>query len=124
MLCGAGKFDPPIFHPNIFPSGSVCLSILSEDKDWVPTITLKQVLLGIQDLLGNPNLADPAQRDAWLMCKQDPAKYEERVRELARKQAASGGASGGAGDEIVIESSSSSSSGRGATGGAGAGRGR
>ena len=45
------KFVPPIFHPNVFPSGTVCLSILNEDKDWVPTITVRQVLLGIQDLL-------------------------------------------------------------------------
>lgn len=23
-----GKFTPPLFHPNVFPSGTVCLSIL------------------------------------------------------------------------------------------------
>ena len=86
----AGKFDPPIFHPNIFPSGSVCLSILSEEKDWVPTITLKQVLLGVQDLLDTPNLSDPAQREAWLLCKDDRKAYEEKVRSLAKKYAESG----------------------------------
>lgn len=42
----AGKFTPPIFHPNIFPSGTVCLSILNEEKDWVPTLTIKNILLG------------------------------------------------------------------------------
>lgn len=73
----------------------------------MPTITLKQILLGIQDLLDNPNLADPAQRDAWLMCKQDRARYEERVRELARKRATSSAAAS-AGDEIVIADSTSS----------------
>ena len=46
-LCrfGAGKFVPTLFHPNIFPSGTVCLSILNEEKAWVPTITVKQVRL-------------------------------------------------------------------------------
>jgi ubiquitin-conjugating enzyme E2 I len=40
------KFIPVIFHPNIYPSGTVCLSILDEEKDWRPAITIKQVLLG------------------------------------------------------------------------------
>lgn len=65
----AGKFTPPLFHPNVFPSGTVCLSILNEEKGWVPTITIRQILLGIQDLLNTPNLDDPAQRDAWVMCR-------------------------------------------------------
>ena len=45
------KFDPPLFHPNVYPSGTVCLSILDEEKDWRPAITIKQILLGIQHLL-------------------------------------------------------------------------
>lgn len=39
----SGKFEPPLFHPNVYPSGTVCLSILEEDKDWRPAITIKQV---------------------------------------------------------------------------------
>ena len=42
------KFTPPLFHPNIYPSGTVCLSILNEDEDWRPGITVKQMLIGIQ----------------------------------------------------------------------------
>lgn len=38
-----GKFDPPIFHPNVYPSGTVCLSLLDEEKDWRPAVTIKQV---------------------------------------------------------------------------------
>ncbi|KAL3896913.1 MAG: hypothetical protein SGCHY_003768 [Lobulomycetales sp.] len=30
------KFTPVLFHPNIYPSGTVCLSILNEDQDWKP----------------------------------------------------------------------------------------
>eukprot|EP00941_MAST-03F_sp_MAST-3F-sp1_P002949 g2949.t1 len=81
------KFTPVIFHPNIYPSGTVCLSILNEDKGWKPSITVKQVLLGVQDLLDNPNLDDPAQRESYILCKEDRAKYEERVRQEARKYA-------------------------------------
>lgn len=38
-----GKFTPPLFHPNVYPSGTVCLSILDEEKSWKPAITIKQV---------------------------------------------------------------------------------
>jgi len=38
-----GKFEPPLFHPNVYPSGTVCLSLLDESKDWRPAITIKQV---------------------------------------------------------------------------------
>ena len=41
-----GKFEPPLFHPNVYPSGTVCLSLLDEEKDWRPAVTIKQVLLG------------------------------------------------------------------------------
>ena len=36
------------YHPNIFEGGQVCLSILKDDKGWRPSITIKQILLGIQ----------------------------------------------------------------------------
>ncbi len=80
-----GKFTPPLFHPNVYPSGTVCLSILDEEKSWKPAITIKQVrasyvenplllmlsqvLLGIQELLNDPNVNDPAQSDAYTMFK-------------------------------------------------------
>jgi len=57
-------FVPALFHPNIYPSGTVCLSILDAEKHWRPAITVKQILLGIQELLDNPNINDPAQADA------------------------------------------------------------
>lgn len=82
------KFEPPLFHPNVYPSGTVCLSLLDEDKDWRPAITIKQVkkkmkfiiiclflknfkqkikkiLLGTQELLNEPNIKDPAQAEAY-----------------------------------------------------------
>ena len=65
VLSLAGKFDPPLFHPNVYPSGTVCLSLLDEDKDWRPAVTIKQILLGIQDLLNDPNIRDPAQAEAY-----------------------------------------------------------
>ncbi|KAH9617300.1 hypothetical protein KSS87_019075 [Heliosperma pusillum] len=59
------KFPQGFFHPNIYPSGTVCLSILNEDCDWRPAITVKQILVGIQDLLDQPNPQDPAQTEGY-----------------------------------------------------------
>ena len=67
----------------MYPSGNVCLSILDESKDWVPTITVQDILRGIQDLLSNPNLADPAQREAFVMARDNPAAYSAAVKKLA-----------------------------------------
>ena len=76
-------FTPTIFHPNIYPSGTVCLSILSEDKDWKPSITIKQVLLGIQDLLDEPNPDDPAQEEPIRLYRHDRKEYNRRVKQQA-----------------------------------------
>ena len=79
------KFEPVVFHPNVYPSGTICLSILNEDKDWRPAITIKDILVGIQDLLNNPNVNDPAQSEASLLLKTNPEAYTKRVREEAKK---------------------------------------
>ncbi|KAJ2772936.1 SUMO conjugating enzyme Hus5 [Coemansia nantahalensis] len=79
------QFTPPLFHPNVFPSGTVCLSILNADKDWKPSITIKQILLGVQSLLNEPNENDPAQTEAYHMYKRDLAGYARRVREQAQR---------------------------------------
>lgn len=50
------KFSPVVFHPNVFDSGDVCLSILKTSKDWAPSISVKEILVGLQDLLVNVSL--------------------------------------------------------------------
>lgn len=79
------QFPAKFFHPNVYPSGTVCLSILDEEKDWKPSITVKQILLGIQDLLDDPNLDSPAQQDAYVMLKREKAAYVRRVKQQARE---------------------------------------
>jgi ubiquitin-conjugating enzyme E2 I len=70
-----------LFHPNIYPSGTVCLSILNEDEDWKPSLTIPQILLGIQDLLDNPNPNSPAQADPYLLYTSNKAEYQRRIKE-------------------------------------------
>eukprot|EP00288_Rhodomonas_lens_P019106 CAMPEP_0177716438 /NCGR_PEP_ID=MMETSP0484_2-20121128/14511_1 /TAXON_ID=354590 /ORGANISM="Rhodomonas lens, Strain RHODO" /LENGTH=163 /DNA_ID=CAMNT_0019228471 /DNA_START=76 /DNA_END=567 /DNA_ORIENTATION=+ len=72
-------FPKDFFHPNVYPTGTVCLSILNEDQDWKPGISIKQILLGIQDLLDNPNEFSPAQDAAYNVFKTSEEEYERRV---------------------------------------------
>jgi len=78
------RFTPPLFHPNVYPSGTVCLSILNEEQDWKPAITIKDILKGIQSLLDEPNLDSPAQADAFNMLKKDRAAYDRKVKMIVR----------------------------------------
>ena len=80
-------FRPVLPHPNIYPSGTVCLSILNEEEDWKPSISIKQVLLGIQKLLKDePNLVSPAQLEATKLYKKDKDKYYRQAKEFANSQ--------------------------------------
>lgn len=56
------------------------MSILNEDEGWKPAITIKQILLGIQDLLNEPNPESPAQADAYNLFKKDKTAYEKKIR--------------------------------------------
>ncbi|PAA46066.1 hypothetical protein BOX15_Mlig013976g3, partial [Macrostomum lignano] len=79
------KFEPPLFHPNVYPSGTVCLSLLDEEKDWRAAVTVKQILLGIQELLDSPNIKDPAQADAYTCFIQNRREYEVKVKQQASR---------------------------------------
>lgn len=56
---------------------------LASAADWKPSITIKQLLLGIQDLLDNPNPDDPAQKEPYVAYTQDRSAYERKVRDQA-----------------------------------------
>ena len=75
------QFVPPLPHPNIYPSGTVWLSILNEDEDWNISITIPTILKGIQDLLDNPNVDSPAQLEAFVMFKEQPDQYYQQIKE-------------------------------------------
>lgn len=68
-------FKTPIYHPNIYTNGNVCISILhppgedefgyekSEDR-WRPVHSVNSILLSIISLLSSPNDESPANIDA------------------------------------------------------------
>jgi ubiquitin-conjugating enzyme E2 I len=73
----------------VYPSGTICLSILNEEEGWRPAITLKQVLIGVQDLLDDPNPSSPAQSEAYNLFINNKAEYRRRVRVEAGKNTTS-----------------------------------
>lgn len=85
LTSATGKFVPPLFHPNVYPSGTVCLSILNEEEGWRPYITVRQILLGIQDLLNDPNPESPAQADAYNLFRNNRPAYEKKIREVVKE---------------------------------------
>lgn len=61
---------------------------MNEEEAWKPAITIKQILLGIQDLLNDPNPESPAQADAYSLFKKDRAEYEKRIRKIVKENQA------------------------------------
>ena len=58
---------------------------MNEEEGWRPAITVKQMLLGIQDLLDTPNPNSPAQSEAYNLFQNNKAEYKRRVKMEARK---------------------------------------
>ncbi|KAI9615829.1 hypothetical protein H4Q26_011079 [Puccinia striiformis f. sp. tritici PST-130] len=94
------RFTTQMWHPNIYPDGTVCISILHppgndeygyEDagERWLPVHTIESILVSVTSLLAseNPNTESPANIDAAKELRDDPAGYKKRVRRLARKSA-------------------------------------
>eukprot|EP00889_Picochlorum_renovo_P006036 jgi/Picre1/33066/NNA_008392.t1 len=78
------SFDKGFYHPNIYPSGTVCLSILNRMS--METINhVEADSYGIQDLLDTPNEKSPAQSEAFMDFTQRRKTYERKVKEQVKK---------------------------------------
>eukprot|EP00796_Vickermania_ingenoplastis_P010220 gene10220-7163_t len=75
------KFVTPVFHPNVYPDGSLCLDIIS--SMWTPTLDVQTLLLSIQSLLNDPNPSSAANSEAAETITRNPNAYYERVKRLA-----------------------------------------
>lgn len=94
------RFLCKMWHPNVYESGEVCISILHPPVDdpqsgelpserWNPTQNVRTILLSIISLLNEPNTYSPANVDAsisfrkWRESKGRDKEYEHIVRKQA-----------------------------------------
>ena len=81
------KFTPPVFHPNVYPDGVVCSSLLvAEGGHWHPGISVVELLVALQAFLQDVNPSSPAQSDALVLYVHDRDAYDRRVREGAAQR--------------------------------------
>ena len=91
------KFITEMWHPNIYPDGKVCISILhppgvdqfneleKAEERWRPVLGVEQILISVISMLNEPNIESPANIDASVMFRDHREKYEQKVRELVLK---------------------------------------
>ena len=84
------QFTRPLYHPNIYPDGKLCISILhspgedemsgeSAGERWSPVQRVESVLLSIISLLDDAETASPANVDAGVLLRRDAEAYRKRV---------------------------------------------
>eukprot|EP01031_Cornospumella_fuschlensis_P030826 gene30826-37243_t len=90
-------FKTPIWHPNVYEDGTVCISILhppGEDRynqqesaveRWRPILGVEQIIVSVISMLSDPNDDSPANIDAAVMWRNDRAAFKKKVREYVRR---------------------------------------
>nr|XP_011461240.1 PREDICTED: ubiquitin-conjugating enzyme E2 7 isoform X1 [Fragaria vesca subsp. vesca] len=74
------KFTSELWHPNVYPDGRVCISILHPPGDdpngyelaserWTPVHTVESIVLSIISMLSSPNDESPANVEAAVITR-------------------------------------------------------
>jgi len=89
------KIVSDFWHPNIYPDGKVCISILhtpdpmnpeeKEEETWRPILTVESVLVSVCSMFADPNFSSPANVDASVELRKKPDAYRKRIRALVEK---------------------------------------
>ena len=87
-------FKTNMFHPNIYPDGRVCISILHEGVDafnyedtslrWNTSHGVNSIMMSIVSMLGDPNTDSPANIDASKLFKENYVEFKKRVYSLIK----------------------------------------
>ncbi|MES1911298.1 MAG: hypothetical protein MHM6MM_003750 [Cercozoa sp. M6MM] len=88
---------PDFWHPNVYPDGRVCISILHDpehdplnqqesiDEKWRPVLGVEEILVSVVSMLADPNCDSPANVDASVQFRNDYPAFKKRIRRLARR---------------------------------------
>ncbi|PAV85673.1 hypothetical protein WR25_08276 [Diploscapter pachys] len=91
------KFTTKLWHPNVYDSGDLCISILHPPVDdphsgelpcerWNPTQNVRTILLSVISLLNEPNTSSPANVDASIMYRKWKEGVSNEYAEIVKKQ--------------------------------------
>ncbi|MCP9260337.1 Ubiquitin-conjugating enzyme E2 G2 [Dirofilaria immitis] len=91
------QFTCDIFHPNIYPDGRVCISILHSPGDdptgyessaerWSPVQSIEKILLSVVSMLAEPNDESAANVNAAKMWREDRQQFERIADNLYASQ--------------------------------------
>ncbi|CAB4390609.1 unnamed protein product [Rhizophagus irregularis] len=92
------RFISEMWHPNVYPDGEVCISILhppGEDKygyedageRWMPVHTVETILLSVISMLSTPNDESPANIEAAKDWREDYPAFKKKVQRIVRRSA-------------------------------------
>ena len=90
------QFIGDMFHPNVYPDGRVCISILhapvedplgyeSISERWSPVQSIEKVLLSVVSMLAEPNDESGANVDAARMWREDREQFKKVALHCVRK---------------------------------------
>ncbi|KAK4284141.1 hypothetical protein QN277_001013 [Acacia crassicarpa] len=90
------RFISEMWHPNVYPDGRVCISILHPPGDdpngyelaserWSPVHTVESIVLSIISMLSSPNDESPANVEAAVMWRDKKDEFRKRVSRCVRK---------------------------------------
>ncbi|KAI8070591.1 ubiquitin-conjugating enzyme/RWD-like protein [Gilbertella persicaria] len=92
------RFVTEMYHPNVYPDGTVCISILHPPGDdkygyeqaserWSPVHTVETILLSVISMLSSPNDESPANIEAAKEYREDYPQFKKKVSRLVRQSA-------------------------------------
>lgn len=90
------RFTSDMWHPNVYPDGRVCISILHAPGDdpngyelaserWSPVHTVETILLSIISMLSSPNDESPANIDAAKEWRDHQADFRRKISRIVRR---------------------------------------
>ncbi|KAH7297955.1 hypothetical protein KP509_25G020800 [Ceratopteris richardii] len=90
------RFTSEMWHPNVYPDGRVCISILHAPGDdpngyelaserWSPVHTVETILLSIIAMLSSPNDESPANIDAAKEWRESREEFKRKVSRIVRR---------------------------------------
>lgn len=90
------RFTSEMWHPNVYPDGRVCISILHNPGDdpngyetaaerWSPVQSVESIVISIIAMLSSPNDESPANVDAAKQWRDDRDGFKKKVARCVRR---------------------------------------